>query len=893
MGARRISVFDPANVRFAGVTHSFAPMPPPLHPGKLTMSASSRFLLCFGAGAALSVIDVPAAQAVMCTNGLCCVASVADLNSAIAQANNGAKGSVWDIRMNAGTYQLTSNLLFDPPDGQDYKDFSLSGSWNPQCNAQSWPPSTVLRGTASTAATVGTKIHLSGNNKRFAVDSIRFEDFGFFDVNDVGCGWFDNCPGTDVISIHHNEFRNLEQVSVVAFDAHTVEFWQNLVVDFTQRHPGAVENAPADFAVLSDAAPYIAFNTFANLHCAGAWPAVDFEVHQDVVFQHNIVQSTGCSYDIGVDVDSPLAPIAPWSNLFSSNDSHYTGSLSAQGNVLSSDPGFADPANVNYRLRNYRLVNGSDAVNAGQTVPGAILNGLPPAGYDLDHKGRPVASRYDIGAYESSFDDAGVDAIYVKNSNNGGTDSLRAAIQKSNATAGIQTIRFQIPGACPRVILLDAPLDDITDAVFIDGTSQAGSSMNTLEVGSDAQICVWLAPSQAGVTHALQVPSAAADSVKLAVAGLAFGSALAPFSTAAVALRGGSYHQIIGSAFGGIAPTSGDSLGTIAHGILLTGTAKSAFIGGESWSWRNYFGKLGGHAIIVSGNGTNSHQIVDNYIGVTPNGLSAQGNQGDGISATGGGNLRIADNTIDANQRGIYLSGLAAQNDVVTGNRIGVNAAGYGVAQHANDIGIELAGGAYHNTIGYAPGVDIPTGHFSNDVRNNNTAGIHLSDTASTYNVIRGNRVEANGRSGSGLGIDIGTLGLLPNDANDADSGANGLQNHPLLSGSAPNANAQLRTTTGILHGAPNSDVRLDFYRSPTCPKGDTGPNAETYVGAFTFNTGPSGTVRFQAFVSSSGAPDYLAATATLLAGSINFGSTSELAPCLDEDTLFRDSLEL
>jgi len=857
------------------------------------MPASRRSILLLCTCVLLSAIAAPAAHAVNCTNGLCCVASVADLNSAMSQATNGAKGGVWDIRINAGTYQLSSDLLFDTPDGKDAKDFSLSGSWNAQCNAQSYPPSTVLRGTPSTAAVIGTRIHLRGNNKRFALNSIRFEGFGFFEVNDIGCGMFDNCPGTDVISIHHNEFRNFEQISLVAFDAHTVEFWENLIADFTQRHPGSVENALADFAVLSDATPYIAFNTFANLHCAGAWPAVDFEVQKDVVFQHNIVRSTGCSYDIGVDVDSPLAPITLWSNLFSTNDSHYTGSLLAQGNVFSSDPGFADPTNANYRLRNYHLVNGSDAVNAGQTVPGAILNGLPPAGYDLDHKGRPFGSRYDIGAYESNFDDSGVDAIYVKNSYNDGADSLRAAIQKSNVTAGIQTIRFQIPGACPRVILLDTPLDDITDAVFIDGTSQAGSTMNTLEIGSDAQICVWLAPSQGGVTHALQVPSGATDSVKLAVAGLAFGSALAPFGTAAIALRAGTYHQIVGNAFGGIAPTTGESLGTIAHGILLTGTAKYAFVGGESWSWRNYFGNLGGHAIIINGNGTNSHQIVDNYIGVTPNGLSAQANQGDGISATGGGNLRIADNTIDANQNGIYLSGLAAQNDVIEGNRIGINAAGYGVAQHANDIGIEIAGGAYHNMIGFAPGFNIPTGHFSNDVRNNNTAGIHVADTASNYNVIRGNRVEANGRSGSGLGIDIGALGLLANDAGDADAGANGQQNHPLLSGSAPNANAQLRTTFGILHAAPNSDVRLDFYRSPTCPKGNTGPNAETYVGTFTFNTGPGGTVQFQAFVSSSGAPDYLAATATQLAGANNFGSTSELAPCMDEDTLFRDGQEL
>ena len=60
-------------------------------------------------------------------------------------------------------------------------------------------------------------------------------------------------------------------------------------------------------------------------------------------------------------------------------------------------------------------------------------------------------------------------------------------------------------------------------------------------------------------------------------------------------------------------------------------------------------------------------------------------------------------------------------------------------------------------------------------------------------------------------------------------------------------------------------------------------------VGSAAVDSGASGTVRISAPVSMAGAPEFITATATSLSG----GNTSELAPCLDEATIFRDGLDL
>ena len=62
----------------------------------------------------------------------------------------------------------------------------------------------------------------------------------------------------------------------------------------------------------------------------------------------------------------------------------------------------------------------------------------------------------------------------VTSTANGGTGSLRAAIQSANTTAGADIIDFNIAGSGVRTIALNGALPQITEQVTIDGTTQPG-----------------------------------------------------------------------------------------------------------------------------------------------------------------------------------------------------------------------------------------------------------------------------------------------------------------------------------------------------------------------------------------------------------------------------------
>jgi hypothetical protein len=84
--------------------------------------------------------------------------------------------------------------------------------------------------------------------------------------------------------------------------------------------------------------------------------------------------------------------------------------------------------------------------------------------------------------------------------------SLREAILNANGFTGPQTIAFNIPGSGVHTINVTSALPTITDAIIIDGYTQAGSSANTLAIGNDAvlQVALHYAGTQPDV-HGLTV----------------------------------------------------------------------------------------------------------------------------------------------------------------------------------------------------------------------------------------------------------------------------------------------------------------------------------------------------------------------------------------------------
>ncbi len=189
-------------------------------------------------------------------------------------------------------------------------------------------------------------------------------------------------------------------------------------------------------------------------------------------------------------------------------------------------------------------------------------------------------------------------------------------------------------------------------------------------------------------------------------------------------------------------------------------TVKGLIIGG--------FGP-GASAIAVTAG--NNNVVTGNFLGTTPPGSAANAN-GTGVTlgtgtggATVGGSGLAARNVISGNGpgHGILIEGSSAGNSVAN-NLIGLGADGSTALGNAG-WGIRVADTASDNELG--PG---------NTLTGNVLGGVAITGTG-TGNTVQRNFIFAN----SGPGIDLAADGPTANDALDADTGPNGLQNAPVV----------------------------------------------------------------------------------------------------------------
>jgi hypothetical protein len=547
------------------------------------------------------------------------------------------------------------------------------------------------------------------------------------------------------------------------------------------------------------------------------------------------------------------------------------------GNLVGVDPGFTDPANHDYTLRSTAPV--SPAIDAGMTLPQLILDGLTFPGQDLDGSARLVGAEFDIGAHEAPG--TSPDELVVINTNDSGSGSLRAAITAANQKAGKQTITFDIAGTCPRRIALQTELPEIVDTVEIDGYSQPGSTMNAADIGNTATICVVVGPASGStLQYGMRVPDTAPNATQLTLRGIGFTGG----HSVALYLSGGSGHIIQGNAFGGVRPGSYEALGddNVSH-LVLRAEALGALVGGDSPADRNWFGSSQLNAILLLDSTSGGHTLRNNYIGLDPGGGVPQTIGGNAISAQDSPGNTIQDNRIAAAQAGIRISGPTANGYIIQGNTFGLDAYGGAGASDANDEAILITNGSGGHTIGSFSGTAR-----SNIITNSHGAGIWIDATAGTGTVVRPNSIYGNGTAGSGLGIDLGALGPLANDALDADGGANAGQNAPTLFGTSINADGT-RGVKGRLVSNLGSTYRVDVYRSPGCPGGNRGGDAKTRLTTLSVTTdAATGRAPLAVTVNGIDAPAFVTAIATNTAT----GSTSEIGACMTEDTIFRDGNE-
>ncbi len=148
--------------------------------------------------------------------------------------------------------------------------------------------------------------------------------------------------------------------------------------------------------------------------------------------------------------------------------------------------------------------------------------------------------------------------------------------------------------------------------------------------------------------------------------------------------------------------------------------------------------------------------------------------------------------------------------------------------------------------------------------------GIQFTSAAPQRNSILGNSVYSVG----GLGIDLFPDGITANDAGDGDTGANGLQNYPVLS--AASAGPYSTTIDGTLSSTPNTMFRVEFFASDACNTSGYG-NGRTFIGFNNLYTDGTGTAPINEYLAM-GIPtgSVITATATDPAG-----NTSEFSACV------------
>lgn len=262
--------------------------------------------------------------------------------------------------------------------------------------------------------------------------------------------------------------------------------------------------------------------------------------------------------------------------------------------------------------------------------------------------------------------------------------TLRAAIQEANATAGADTIKFNISGSGVKTIKPRSALPAITETVTIDGYTQPGASPNTKTRGNDAVLLIELDGENAGFARDGLYIRASNSVVRGLIINRFDGSGIFIF---------GDGNKVEGN-FLGTDPAGTIDRGNGSSGVAIVDVSNNV-VGGTSPDKRNLISGNEGSGVTIARSEATGNKVQGNYIGTTKDGTRALGNwSGVGISGSkntvGGGAAAantIAFNRLDEGVIGVGV-GIGIIDDfsgAATGNRILSNS-----IFSNEDLGIDL-----------------------------------------------------------------------------------------------------------------------------------------------------------------------------------------------------------
>ena len=222
---------------------------------------------------------------------------------------------------------------------------------------------------------------------------------------------------------------------------------------------------------------------------------------------------------------------------------------------------------------------------------------------------------------------------------------------------------------------------------------------------------------------------------------------------------------------------NGNFLGNGVDGILIDGGASHNTVGGTSTSARNLIANSTEWGVLLSDPGTSDNLVEGNYIGTNAAGTGALPNGYNGLDIvsgasynTVGGTTSGARNLISGNAfNGVDIAFGGASDNLVEGNYIGTTSAGTGaLANGAN--GVVIQGGATYNTVGGT------TAGARNVISGNSSgAGVVLTDSGTSDNLVEGNYIGTGTAGAAGVGNHYGVQvvnGATSNTVGGTTSGA-------------------------------------------------------------------------------------------------------------------------
>jgi hypothetical protein len=342
-----------------------------------------------------------------------------------------------------------------------------------------------------------------------------------------------------------------------------------------------------------------------------------------------------------------------------------------------------------------------------------------------------------------------------------------------------------------------------------------------------------------------------------------------------IEVRSGARNRIQGN-FIGTDVTGTKPLGFGFFGAVLLDGGSATQVGGLTAAPGTPPGNvIAGSLYGIFIQGVSNNTILGNLIGTDATGNKALGNSLDGINIQGASNVIggldvMARNVISANGRhGISLGNdnVSVRDNSVQGNFIGTDLSGTQLLGNGGD-GVFVID-SINNTIGgegvvitdsinHTIGGVVPAGAPGNLIAGNGGRGVGVAFGAFgvTGLAIKGNSIFSNG----GLGIDLSRDGVTLNDAGDADTGVNNLQNYPVLtSASSSGGNTAI---AGTLNSAANTTYRIEFFANNAVDPTGYG-EGQSFAGSTNVTTDANGNASFNVNVPQIAGIQHVTATAT------------------------------